>query len=153
MPWVCKLTSYWQHLIQTQPCVHAWDKFIELLLCLFGFLFWFIICLILVYFNDIYFFVMVAVISGNYALFCELVYFCRGWQRSNARELLCTRHTSRASFVYTIGGLACLALWLYAHSRLCTRQMCRSYLRNFFVPLSHSTKEVMCPQQHITSYI
>jgi len=27
------------------------------------------------------------------------------------------------------------------------------YLRNFFVPLSYSTKEVMCPQQHITSFI
>ena len=40
---------------------------------------------------------------GNYALFCELVYFCRGWQRSNVREPFCARYYSRGFFVYAIG--------------------------------------------------
>ena len=63
----------------------------------------FIICVILLYTLTPFMFFDNCIGLGNYVLFCELVYFCRGWQRSKVREVL---HASlgRSSFSFSQSG-------------------------------------------------
>jgi len=112
------------------------------------------------------FLVIVVAISGNYASFCELVYFCRGWQWSKLREVLHAslgrasfsfsqsgaRVMSRVSFVWGTKHITCLAPWRYAQVRLRRKQtFVRFASVLLFVLLCVRAQRTACLQQHVTS--
>ena len=77
---------------------------------------------------------------GNYALFCELVYFCRGWQRSNVREPFCARYYSRGFFVYAIGTSRAWLSGVTLISDFRQDGCVDGYLHSFFVLLCARTQ-------------
>ena len=81
---------------------------------------------------------------GNYTLFCELVYFCRGWQRSNVREPFCARYYSRGSLSMRSGHRApgTLALRSYQTSDRTDVSTVTSAVSLFFCVLGHKERGV-----------